>query len=340
LSPIPYVRLQAIVLGAAVSSAGVFHDGLIPVVCASVALVWLIYLRGRYLRDIEGPDACLPPHRSALDRVVEKDGFVALVGGLVLCIVFWVHPLSVAHWLVVVGVASGSFAIGWTVVYASSLVDWYVILPRGSGQLGHRPCRAAEEEEEFSFPNTWREVTRWWYIHRVAAATAFRFGLSGAITTAAVAATGVPRLGQAIAWVIGLIFGAYALITALRGFKEALQVRQAGHPKGYVGQTVTVERRPGRRSRLKPWRRLPALKIEGRQYVVDVSLESTQLAAVLEREDATLPSPIRFERDVDSVALSDLDAVRQAHPKFAGCRDRCSGINWYCTENPRCYRPK
>jgi hypothetical protein len=300
----------------------------------------MIFLRHRYLKDIRGAHACLPPHRAALDRVVEQDGFVALVGGLVVCVAFWAYPIHTAHWLRVVGASAGSFAIGWTVVYASSLVDWYVILPRVSGQLGHRPCRTNEEMEDFSFPSTWREVTRWWYIHRVVAATAFRFGLSGAITTAAVAATGVPRLAHAVAWTVGLLFGAYALTTALRGLREAHQIRQAGHPKGYVGQTVTVERRRGNRSRLRPWRELPALAIEGRQYVVDVALESTQLAGVIGREDVDLPTPIRYERDVDSVPLSDLDAVRQAQPKFAGCRERCSGINWYCIENPRCYRTK
>jgi hypothetical protein len=137
-----------------------------------------------------------------------------------------------------------------------------------------------------------------------------------------------------------MLFGGYAVITALRGLREALQVRQAGHPKGYVGQTVTVERRLGHRSRLRPWHKLPALALEGRQYVVDVALESTQLAAITARENADLPTPIRFERDVDSVPLADVDAMRQAHPKFVGCRDRCSGINWYCIENRRCYRPK
>jgi hypothetical protein len=38
--------------------------------------------------------------------------------------------------------------------------DFSRILPRISGQLGYRPCRASEEEESFTFPWTWKEVTR------------------------------------------------------------------------------------------------------------------------------------------------------------------------------------
>jgi hypothetical protein len=340
VSPIPYVRLQAFVLGVLIVLAGVFDEALTPAICASAALIWLMFLRHRYLRDVQGQDACLPLHRAKLDRVVEKDGCVVLLSGLIVCLVVAMDPVHVPHWLVVIGKTAGAFGVGWTVVYASSLVDWYVILPRVSGQLGYRPCRAAEEVEYFSFPYTWREVTRWWYIHRVVAATAFRLGLSAAVTTAAVAVTGVPLLGRAIAWSIGLMFGAYALITAFLGLREAHQVSQAGHPKGYVGQTVSVERRAGRRSRLLPWRRLAALAIEGRHYVVDVSLESTQLALVSGREAIAEATPIRFERDVDSVPLKDLDAIRQARPKFDGCRNGCSGINWYCIENPHCYRTK
>jgi hypothetical protein len=39
--------------------------------------------------------------------------------------------------------------------------------------------------------------------------------------------------------------------------------------------------------------------------------------------------------------------VRDARPSeperakpFSGCKGGCSGINWYCIENPRCFAPK
>jgi len=59
------------------------------------------------------------------------------------------------------------------IILLSSLIDWYVILPRISGLLGIRPCR--EPDTDFPRrPQTWREVTRWWYIHRIIAALALR----------------------------------------------------------------------------------------------------------------------------------------------------------------------
>jgi hypothetical protein len=299
----------------------------------------MLYLRHRYRRDVDR-SGCLPPHRAALDRVVEGDAILMVSFALAVCAAFALHPIHATHWLVVSGESSRVFALGWTVVYASSLVDWYLILPRVSGQLGHRPCRAADEVAEFSFPSTWREVTRWWYIHRVVAAISFRFGLSTAIATAAAALTGVELLGKGVALIVMLSFGAYAFTAAIQGFREAKQVGQGGHTKGAVGQTVKVERRPRRRSLLRPWYEPPPLAIEGRHYVVDVALESVQLARVESREAEILPDPIRFERDFDSVPLADVDALRQEEEKFSGCRERCSGINWYCIENSRCYRPK
>ena len=340
MSPIPYVRFQVVILGASIACAGALWGGWVPPCCALVALAWLVYLRHRYRRDVERADGFRPTHRAALDSTVAGDAFVLLALAVAICAAFALFPIHPASWLHVCGKSLQAFAIGWTVVYASSLVDWYVVLPRISGQLCFRPCRSAEEEEEFSFPSTWREVTRWWYIHRVIAAVAFRGGLSAAIAIAAAAVTGVELLGRAVAWTALLAFGAYAFMTVIRGVREAKQVGQAGHPKGFVGQTVKVERRLDQRTLWGAGRGRPALAIDGNHLVVDVALESIQLAEVAGREADTLPAPIRFEKNFDSVPLSDVDAIRQAQPKFGGCREGCSGINWYCIENPRCYQPK
>jgi hypothetical protein len=272
--------------------------------------------------------------------VVASDALLALLLALAVCGAFALDPLAPAHWRDIVGQSLQAFAIGWTLVYASSLVDWYVILPRITGQLGFRPCRAGEEDEDFRFPSTWREVTRWWYIHRIIAALAFRGGLSAAAATAATAATGFEFLGHAVAGTVLLAFGAYAIPAVVKGAREARQVGQAGHPKGHVGQTVKVERRLDRGALRGLGRSRPALAIEGTRLVIDTALESIQLADVIDREAAVLPRPIRFEKNFDSVPLADADAIHQARPKFSGCHDRCSGINWYCIENPRCFQPK
>ncbi|HSC21400.1 MAG TPA: hypothetical protein VLC07_06695, partial [Solirubrobacterales bacterium] len=155
-----------------------------------------------------------------------------------------------------------------------------------------------------------------------------------------VSLTGFEFLGHAGAGFVMLMFGAYALLAVVRGSTLAKEITQAGHAKGIVGQTVAVERRAGKRHPLQFWRHLPAMEIDGRRLVVDVALESIQLADVGPREPARPSTPLRFEKDFDSVWLTDVDAIRQANLKFSGCRGRCSGINWYCIENPHCFRPK
>jgi hypothetical protein len=341
MSPIPYVRGQVIVLAILVAGAGAFDAANVATCCGFAALAWLLALREKYRWDlVRAAATSVPPHRARLDRVVAGDALVTVLPATLFAALFAtgiMHPLT--GYKAIHGAAL-ALALAATVVWGSSLVDWYLILPRVSGQLGYRPCRAGEEEESFTFPWTWKEVTRWWYIHRVAGALAFRLGLSAAIAAVFLAVTGLELVAHAAAGIVMLMFGAYAVMALIRGSILAKQVGQGGHVKGIVGQTVTVERRPGRRPWWRPWRRLDALQVDGRQCVVDVALESIQLASVEPREATQLPNTLRFEKNFDSVPIADADAIRQATIRFSGCRNRCSGINWYCIENPDCFRPK
>ncbi len=341
MNPIPYVRGQVIVLAILVASAAAFDAANIATFCGIVALAWLLALREKYRWDlVRAGTMSVPSHRARLDRIVAGDALAVLLPATLFAALFATtiaHPL--AGYDAIHG-ATVALVLAAVVVWASSLVDWYVILPRVSGQLGYRPCRASEEEESFTFPWTWKEVTRWWYIHRVVGTLAFRLGLSAAIAAVLWAVTGLELVAHAAAWIVMLTFGAYAVTALIRGSFLAKQVGQGGHVKGIVGQTVTVERRAGRRPWWRLWRKLDPLYIEGRRYVVDVALEGIQLAAIEPREATELPSPLRFEKDFDSVPIAEADAIRQATSKFSGCAGRCSGINWYCIENPRCFRPK
>lgn len=340
MSPLPYVRGQVIFLAFLVAVLVVLGAGAIALGCGAAALIWLTALRRKYRRDVSRADSEIPAHRARLDRVVVGDASLWLPLPILLAVFFLAYPLDLAPWLDVVRSIALPFTIAWTVVYGSSLFDWYLILPRVSGQLGYRPCRASEEVEEFSFPSTWKEVTRWWYIHRAVGTLAFRIGLIFAAGALAGGLSDLGLLGRLVGWTITFAFGGYAIVTVWRGFTLARQVRQAGHVKGIVGQTVKVERRAGERHPWLPWRERPALQFDGRYYVVDVALESIQLAHVEPREAEDLSQLPRFEKDVDSLELSDVGALRQGHPKFSGCANRCSGINWYCIENPRCFDPK
>jgi hypothetical protein len=340
MSPLPYVRGQVVVLALLIALAGLF-DAALPAVCVGVAsMLWLLALHLKYLHDLGATTSWVPDHREKLDRVVSFDPLFTLVPATVLAALFLSGRLQPIVDVAAIHGAAIALVPTAAVIWGSSLVDWYLILPRISGQFGHRPCRAAEEEEHFPFPYTWKEVTRWWYIHRAIAALIFHLGLSAAIAAVFVTLTGFEFLGHAVAGFVMLMFGAYALLAVLRGSTLAKEVAQAGHTKGIVGQTVTVERRAGGRHSLQFWRKLPALEIDGRRLVVDVALESIQLVRVAPREQPEPQAPLRFEKDFDSVPLADVDAIRQANSKFCGCSGRCSGINWYCIENPRCFDPK
>jgi hypothetical protein len=340
MSPLPYVRWQAIWLGALIAVAGLFDAAGLAVGVGVAAMLWLLAMHLKYLRDVAKTTGWVPEHRERLDCVVAFDPLLTIVPATALATLFLADRLQPIVDVAAVHGAAITLAPAAAVIWGSSLVDWYLILPRISGQLGHRPCRAAEEEERFPFPYTWKEVTRWWYIHRAVAALIFHLGLSAAIAAVVVALTGFDFLGHAVAGFVMLMFGAYALLAVLRGSTLSKEVAQAGHAKGIVGQTVTVERRAGRRHSLQFWRKFPALEIDGRRLVVDVALESIQLADVALREPARPSTPLRFETNFDSVPLADVDAIRQANSKFSGCRGRCSGINWYCIENPHCFEPK
>jgi hypothetical protein len=335
MSPIPYVRGQVVVLAALIVAAGLFGAATLSACCGLAALAWLALLREKYRWDLARlKTSTLPPHRSRLDRVVAGDGLVTLAPASLLAALFAtdiVHPLT-GH-----GAFHGATAalvVAATIIWVSSLVDWYLILPRISGQLGPRPCRSASEVPEFFFPSTWKEVTRWWYIHRIVATFAFRVGLSTALAVVIGEVSGLHQEARWFAGVAMLLFLSYGFSALWHG------IGQAGHAKAIVGQTVGVERRAGKRRKLPPFSELPPLAFDGRCYVVDVSIESIQLIDVDPHEAHLLPQPEKFERHPRTVLLPNADAIHPTTPRFCGCQGRCSGINWYCIENPRCFEVK
>jgi hypothetical protein len=340
MSPLPYVRGQVVALSLLIVLAGLYNAALVAVCVGAAAMLWLLVMHVKYLHDVAATTAWVPDHREKLDRVVAFDPLFTVVPATILAALFLSGRLQPILGVAAVHGVASALAPAAAVIWGSSLVDWYLVLPRISGQLGARPCRAADEEERFPFPKTWREVTRWWYIHRAIGTLAFRLGLIVAAGALTHSLSDLGFLARLFGWTITFAFGGYALITIWRGFTLGRQVRQAGHVKGIVGQTVTVERRAGERHPWLFWRELPALQFDGRRYVVDVALESIQLSRVKPREEDDIGRLPRFEKDVDSLKLSDVDALRQGHPKFSGCTGRCSGINWYCIENPHCFDPK
>lgn len=343
MSPEPYVRGQAAVLAILLIGAAAVGSPLAALVLAGVGALVVFGLRTKYRGDVAAAGTPTPRHRERLDLIVSGDARAALGAGLVaggLLVALGIGARDIGAAAATPVLLAGS-AIG---VYLSSLVDWYVILPRISGQLGVRPCRD-EHSRHPRFPRTWRESTRWWFIHRIAAALILRFGLSFAVAFTIKRYVTFPGGSFVVATIAVAGFASYRA-AAFRAFFEA------GHPTFIVGRTVRcakAKRQPLRTLKLgRRTFRIPGLKKEAvgdhgpRMYVYDVALECVQLARVADREREVprdSDDKVVFESDPEKVLLKDIGAVKPGTP-FAGCEGRCSGINWYCIENPRCFEPK
>ena len=345
MSPDPYVRGQAMALAAALVVAAVLGWAIAGLACTAIVALAAWGMRARYRGDLAAAGVeAVPRHRGELDRTVSGNVRLAVsagvISGALMLFAFKRPDLGVAPIsAVILGVTAAA-------VLLSSLVDWFIILPRMSGLLGIRPCR--EPDTDFPRrPETWREVARWWYIHRTIAAVALRFGLAYALIFTVSHFTTVPHGASLIA---GALLGGFA--SYMSAAWDAFW--QAGHLTLIIGRTVErcdVDRVPrsialfGRKRKLPFFTEGIAGQPQPREYVYDVALEGVQLAPTEAREQAVLPrygdGRILYERDPAKLPLKDIRASKP-HPAqaFAGCRGRCSGINWYCIENPRCFKSK
>lgn len=344
MSPEPYVRGQALTLAALLGVAVTFGAEKLALGCSLVAALLAWGLQLKYRGDVRAAQAAVPRHRERLDLIVAGDARAAFgLGIAVSAFAVWVgdyeQPVGDA-----LRSASIPLLIVAATVYLSSLVDWYVILPRIGGLLGARPCRLSSGEPP-TFPRTWRETTRWWYMHRIVAALVLRFGLSYAV---ALSLSDLLSLGVETRLV------ASAAVVSFSAYLKAIPaaVREAGHPRLVVGRTVrrrdTHRRvlftlRIKRRTllRVPSWKREPTGTPMQREYVFDVSIEGVQLVPVAPREalETVGAQAVDYERDPRRIALREVDAAEPSTP-FAGCENACSGISWYCIENPRCFEPK
>lgn len=330
MSPLPYVRAHAVALAALLIASGILGTSLLALLCALASAAGTALLNARYRHDVAVAGATIPPHRAKLDEVVAGDAMAALGPATLLIVVSWVIGLSPSgDGAATARIAIGFLAIAAAAIYLSSLVDWYVILPRVSGQLGARPCR--DRDPCFPYPHSWKEVTRWWYIHRIVATVAFRFLLAAAIAAVLGQFIGV---GEETKIIAGLVLGVFA--TYVSTLSSA--VFQGAQPKLLVGETVIVEPRP-RRQLWPPFSKIHPPALDDRQYVIDVSLEGIHMTAAAPREQPELLKP-KFVSKADRLPLVNHDSARLSPQEFSGCAHRCSGINWYCIENPRCFEPK
>lgn len=346
MSPDPYIRGQSLAFAVLVLTTAVLGSPLAALICAASAGLLATGLSSRYRGDLKahGVDAP-PPHRDRLDLVVAGDVRSAVVAGVVAGSTLVAFPRHAPS----IGVAPVTWlllAVGAAGVLLSSLFDWYVILPRLTGLLGPRPCRNPDSDFH-RFPRTWRETTRWWYVHRIIAAIMVRYGIAYAAVATLVHNVALPGATTVLG---GLVAGFFASYVAA----VPRAVWEAGHPTLTVGRTIrlqTVRRVPravqirGRQIRL-PGRSRQILESYGpRQYVYDVALETVELVNAGTREHATPRDEkgrVIYERNPEKIKLRDIQRTRPkpGEPPYAGCSGACAGINWYCIENPRCFHNK
>jgi hypothetical protein len=316
VSPEPWVRIQAAVVCATLIATVVLGGAAFALVAGGTLALFAVLMWRKYRRDKLLADAEVPPHRERLDMLIAGDARAALLPGLVLGVFASVLSPDVPDVAGFVLDAVAIVTLVAVVVYGSSLFDWYVVLPRMSGQLGPRPCR--RDGKFKTFPRTWREVTRWWYGHRIVAGFFVVYGaaLAAGILVAGVTGASSPWVDLSFTAVFGTL-GAYrkALLPAAKEFM---------HPRLIIGRTV-------------------ASRLGERRYVYDVALEGVQLVPAEkfeERAQGMLPDEKpEFEDSPERTPLTAVDEMGDAKP-YAGCDRRCAGISWYCIENEDCFEVK
>jgi hypothetical protein len=251
----------------------------------------------------------LRAHRVELDHVVRWQLLAIGVGGVALAVALSATgfaPLDHVGRLVKALIIGLTAAVG--TIYASSLVDWYWILPKVSGVLGPAPCEAPGQER-------WAGVTNVWLFHRAVAT----FTVMGVLAGVPAYMAGTSHSGSlTVVWafVSLTLTVAYSRLNegVLTAFSHALNAVIE------VGDTVRV------REDLEDAQLTDA-------YVVDMSVQGLKYV--------TLPpaQPPRFTLKGVLLRWSVADKVRRVPAQHPPCLDpdHCQAVNWYCHRNPRAH---
>lgn len=197
-----------------------------------------------------------------------------------------------------INAAVTAVTIGSTAVLASSLIDWFWILPRTAGLVRKAPCEAAGGEQ-------WKRTTSVWLWHR---------GIATLVVAGAL--VGVPAFMGDTAGADGGGRAAWFIIAATIGAAVASFVNAGGralwmglNPTTTLGDVVDVHGRSC--------------------FVVDVSLQGAKYV-LSER----IPRQAFAEKEDGSFALDDFGRYPDALSATSPCANLCNMANWYCRLNP------
>jgi hypothetical protein len=307
-----YAVALAIIL-VAVSGVGLWP---LAVGLAVIVLLGGCALLGSYRRWMAG--ASVPEHRVPLDRLVWWQWVASAGVGLSVAVAVGaagIHTLDAGTLVRAVQALASAAAVALTAVFVSSLVDWYWILPRIGGLGEHlAPCEAPGER--------WKYPTAIWLFHR-GVATALVVASIAAVPFYLAATLGTPAT-KAILGVVGVAVGGGMAALNQRGLAS---LTNAFNQSVYVGDTILVN---------QPGEGEGAPTVRRRAYVVDISVQGVKYQ-FLHGDEYT---GSRFERKGHGPVLGgdEYRAIeRVERPAAAPCREGCSGVNWYCRNNPRAY---
>ncbi|MDQ3742738.1 MAG: hypothetical protein M3320_03555 [Actinomycetota bacterium] len=321
MSPDPIVRVQAFLMLLALIAAGLLGAWHVVLIATLVTATEWAVLRRQYVarrRKWHAPsDRAGVRSREPLDRLMDRWAVATIAAGA-----FGVVLAVTVGYDGSQRIAATSAAIAILFVaggmYWSSLIDWFWVTPRVSGLLGHRSCRPQPDDGASSV--SWESVTRWWLVHRAVSAILVSLGVAGLLATLAGVIAAVfeaDPAAQAMLATLVLIIAA-AMQIYRRHVARAWQLIL--HPETRVG--MAFEDRD-----------------VGACWPVDVALEGMKVVRLSEherrRQAALVGSAPRFysEKGDTTIPLDEVQTRRRAVGNFS-CRGTCTGINWYCIENP------
>jgi hypothetical protein len=245
------------------------------------------------------------PHRRTLDKIVRGQWLCVLVIGCGLSQGLGaanVHPLADDGALVQALVFG--LTVGVTTVYASSLVDWYWVLPKVSGIVGPPPCTNVGGK-------AYEGVTKIWFFHRATATALLTFILAGvpAYVAGTIGDSGSERailtaLGAALA--IGFNAVNAGTVWALRQFLGPRLL-----VGGYIRTRKSIEDKSPQDA-----------------YLVDVAIQGVKYKL---EKDVTG----KFVNDGELLPFHEADRVLKSPRESPICPSlrECRAANWYCIRN-------
>jgi len=256
-----------------------------------------------------------PPHRQRLDRIVVIQWVGSSFTGLLValaCAHWGVEPLTTTHQLVdalLIGLCAGSVG-----VFLSSLVDWYVILPKVSGLSGPAPCELAES-------GAWKYTTCIWYFHRALATALVYLVVIGIPSYMSNVTSGQEIYAWAALATILAVLGGYIL----RGMFVAVWFFLK--PPVLVGDQIFVQVPQEGDGDVEMRRQ--------RAYVLDVSIQGAGYKILDAGRYVRGKFTDKSDGNVPNHKLAAAKAVRNSDPPI--CAQGCTGVNWYCRCNPKAY---